>query len=148
MTKAYVYRAYDVAGFLLYVGSTIHPESRLSHHKHHAKWFPLCFRIDFERITYGVDMARNYEKQVILSEQPIFNAHKSVTLEMAQAALISAAHDCHIEPPACDPDRIPCPELGWSRLPKMKSSNSLTNWRKAGFKGWTPPMETTEEEGE
>lgn len=28
-----------------------------------------------------------------------------------------------------------------SKLPKMKSSNSLTNWRKAGFPGWTPPAD-------
>lgn len=28
-----------------------------------------------------------------------------------------------------------------SKLPKMKSSNSLTNWAKAGFKGWTIPTD-------
>jgi len=33
-----------------------------------------------------------------------------------------------------------------SKLPRMKSSNSLANWRKAGFKGWTPPQEPIEEE--
>lgn len=30
-------------------------------------------------------------------------------------------------------------EVEGSALPKMKSVNSLSNWRKAGFKGWTPP---------
>lgn len=34
-----------------------------------------------------------------------------------------------------------------SKLPKMKSGNSLSNWRKANFKGWTPPTETIEDEG-
>lgn len=37
-------------------------------------------------------------------------------------------------------------EVKGSKLPKMKSSNSLGNWRKAGFSGWTPPGETIEEE--
>lgn len=37
-------------------------------------------------------------------------------------------------------------EVKGSKLPKMKSSNSLSNWRKAGFKGWTPPDEPIEDE--
>ncbi len=28
-----------------------------------------------------------------------------------------------------------------SKLPPMKSSNSLSNWRKKGFDGWTPPTD-------
>lgn len=32
-------------------------------------------------------------------------------------------------------------EVEGSALPKMKSVNSLSNWRKAGFKGWTPPTD-------
>lgn len=32
-------------------------------------------------------------------------------------------------------------EVKGSKLPPMKSSNSLTNWRKDGFKGWTPPTD-------
>lgn len=39
-------------------------------------------------------------------------------------------------------------EAAGSKLPKMKSSNSLTNWRKAGFRGWTPPGETIEDADE
>lgn len=35
-----------------------------------------------------------------------------------------------------------------SKLPKMKSSNSLTNWRKAGFNGWTPPTDDPLEDAE
>lgn len=39
-------------------------------------------------------------------------------------------------------------EVEGSALDKMKSVNSLSNWRKAGFKGWTPPADAPIEDEE
>lgn len=70
--SAVVYRVYDAAGSLLYVGSTVDLPARLSTHRREAPWWPAAVRMTREDHDLVVD-ARAAERAAIDSENPIFN---------------------------------------------------------------------------
>ena len=70
--RPYVYRAYNADGDLLYIGSTICLEMRLTHHAGHTRWWFQAKRWTFERHATEAD-ARAAELAAIGSEMPRWN---------------------------------------------------------------------------
>lgn len=70
--SCFVYRFFDEAGSLLYVGSTFYPRDRLSDHKRHSPWFPLARRWECEEYV-NEQSARLMEYVAIVTEEPRFN---------------------------------------------------------------------------
>lgn len=69
----FVYRAFDAAGALLYIGRTKHPRRRwVQHQKAGAPWVPLTASC---RMTGPLDYvaAHRLESELIASGQPRFN---------------------------------------------------------------------------
>lgn len=70
---ALVYRAYDVADALLYVGVTTDPDTRMRNHKARAPWWEEMTIVDFERFS-TVTAAFDAESDAIVSESPLYNS--------------------------------------------------------------------------
>lgn len=67
-----LYRHFDKAGTLLYVGVSLSTVSRLSQHKRTAHWFSKIARVEVDRFpTREASLAA--ERQAIHSEHPLFN---------------------------------------------------------------------------
>lgn len=74
----WVYRVFDAAGDLLYVGLTAKPETRMANHRCRAKWWGLAVRIDWQ--TYpDRATAEQIEADAIFDERPRFNLRGKVT---------------------------------------------------------------------
>ena len=72
--SAYVYRATDEDGHLLYVGSTDNVERRTEQHREFAPWWTDGCRI--EATPYStVEDARAAERDAITHEHPRWNVH-------------------------------------------------------------------------
>lgn len=69
----YVYRAYDAAGLLLYIGCTGNPKQREGGHKSASPWFQYAVRFEYEG-PYHMGCAYSREDAAIESEQSFFNA--------------------------------------------------------------------------
>ena len=81
----YLYRCYDAAGRLLYIGCTSEPRRRLAAHRagrgHGASpWLGVCMaRHEIDADVYaGRDAGREAEAEAIRTEQPLFNLHHHV----------------------------------------------------------------------
>jgi hypothetical protein len=81
LRRGIVYRLYDTAGALLYVGSTVNLDQRFQFHRRDKPWWPDVAgkRLDFyDRYPE----AREAERCAILSEDPVHNV--SGTPRMAE----------------------------------------------------------------
>jgi hypothetical protein len=67
-----VYRYYDTAGRLLYVGVTGQGHWRTHEHRRAAPWWPLVVRAEFEHFTNGV-IAFEHETALITRLAPLYN---------------------------------------------------------------------------
>lgn len=67
-----VYRLYDHADTLLYVGITDNWEQRRKHHAAVQPWFPLVSRIETEAATSRPD-ALSRERDLVRSLDPVYN---------------------------------------------------------------------------
>lgn len=72
MRGAEVYRAFDHAGRLLYVGCSVDVEARLRQHERTAVWWPFQSRITREVFESHED-ALTAEKAAIAAEHPRWN---------------------------------------------------------------------------
>lgn len=85
-----VYRLYDAADTLLYVGVSWNPTVRLGSHAVDKAWWPQVARTAIEwhndRVT-----ALQHEAQAILDEDPQFNAAKPIVEHVRKPAHIPAA---------------------------------------------------------
>ena len=73
-TGAYVYRALDEAGSLLYVGSTDDPQRRMEQHRDFAPWWtPNCRFLVTPHPS--IADARLAEREAIAAEHPRWNVH-------------------------------------------------------------------------
>jgi predicted GIY-YIG superfamily endonuclease len=71
-TKTYLYRHYDEAGSLLYIGISLNAYARFAQHKAGADWPKLAVRMETE--VFGTrDEAHAAERKAILTENPLFN---------------------------------------------------------------------------
>lgn len=67
-----VYRHYDPAGVLLYIGCTVDPKGRLLNHKQNSWWFPLV--ATSRHTVYPNKLhARRIERTAIRDERPLCN---------------------------------------------------------------------------
>lgn len=69
---AAVYRLYDDGGALLYIGSTVNPPQRWSHHKGTKDWWPTVAAYTLEWWS-GAEKAYEEEYKAIRAEQPTKN---------------------------------------------------------------------------
>jgi excinuclease UvrABC nuclease subunit len=69
-----VYRYYDAAGHLLYVGCSVSPARRYSIHKAIAPWFKQMQRMTVEMFD-TVPAARIAEANAIRDEKPLHNVY-------------------------------------------------------------------------
>lgn len=69
---AWVYRAYDADGRLLYVGCTAEVGARLSYHAQHAPWWIFHSAITTEQFDSEA-AARDAELEAIATEYPRWN---------------------------------------------------------------------------
>lgn len=67
-----VYRAFDAAGALLYVGCTARLEDRLSAHRFTSDWGHLGVRVKVVG-PYNYETAREIERVAIATERPLYN---------------------------------------------------------------------------
>lgn len=68
-----LYRIYNAAGELLYVGATTNPGLRMQEHSHHQSWWDEATDIKLERFNCRADLAAA-ETEAIKSESPRYNA--------------------------------------------------------------------------
>lgn len=69
-----LYRLYDQAGVLLYVGISMSAMVRQSHHKGQKAWWPEVARIEIISFDRRED-ALEAERNAIFQERPIHNKH-------------------------------------------------------------------------
>lgn len=67
-----LYRMYDVAGNVLYIGRTIQPLSRLQNHKSEKDWWEHVRHISLEHFGSAEEL-RRAELEAIENEHPIHN---------------------------------------------------------------------------
>ena len=70
--SAFVYRAFNAEGVLLYIGSTIGPAWRMKAHESHTRWWHVAARFDFEQFDTEAE-AREAEIEAIRTEFPRWN---------------------------------------------------------------------------
>jgi predicted GIY-YIG superfamily endonuclease len=85
-----LYRLYDAADVLLYVGATHNPKARWYNHQRERAWWPQVARIEMTWLNSRSE-ALQAERKVIASEEPLHNTdHHPVN---APAALARRRHD-------------------------------------------------------
>ena len=82
-----VYRVYDEAGALLYVGASINVFKRMNEHKAYAPWWPHAHTATVHQYPDRAT-ARGVEALAIRDESPRFNVTRELTEE--RRAVISA----------------------------------------------------------
>jgi hypothetical protein len=66
-----VYRIYDYAGVLLYVGTSVHALLRITEHQSRT-WFRKVANVTFEHYSND-EQARRVERTAIRNEHPLHN---------------------------------------------------------------------------
>lgn len=72
----YVYRFFDAAGQLLYVGVTADPHTRWMQHQRRSAWAASAEMVSLERYAYE-DLALDAERYAIRTEQPLHNVRST-----------------------------------------------------------------------
>lgn len=75
---AELYRHFDLAGQLLYVGISLSTVQRLIQHKDRSRWFAEIARVEIERFNTR-KAALQAEKAAIRRERPVYNVAGAVT---------------------------------------------------------------------
>lgn len=78
-----LYRHFDAAGQLLYVGASINPYARTSMHSSQSAWFRQVVRIEMEWFADGVSLMCA-EKAAIERERPLINRQHNPAREPAR----------------------------------------------------------------
>lgn len=94
-----VYRPYDAAGTLLYVGKSRNPAGRCKQHAKVKPWWPDVARVDVEWFDSG-DEAEAAEIAAIRAERPRWNVQHAARPPQATAprlAALSAAETAELE---------------------------------------------------
>ena len=115
-----LYRYFNNAGELLYVGISINAIYRLGQHKENAEWFELIDRIEIEKFD-SLKLALAAEKSAIKTERPLHNIAHQGTAEAEQNISDSPSMQCKIAGLA-----------GLAELSRISSvsSRTLINWHK------------------
>lgn len=76
LREHFVYRTFNAAGELLYIGCSRDWQKRLEGHKDsRAEWYPLMVRVKVEG-PYNYETARQVERDAIESERSLFNYNR------------------------------------------------------------------------
>lgn len=87
--STHLYRHFDAAGQLLYVGISISTVARLVQHRDSASWFAEIARVTVEKFETrrGALLA---EAAAILNECPLFNRQLPISSDIARATSVKA----------------------------------------------------------
>jgi hypothetical protein len=88
----YVYRYFDSAGDLLYVGTTAEPYTRWMQHRRRSPWAVDIATVSLEWFAYE-DLAYQHERAVIRAERPRHNVKSTPEYDMAQATRLHRSTD-------------------------------------------------------
>lgn len=69
----YLYRIYNDANHLLYIGVTNNIDARLSSHKHEKDWWRLAHHVTIDPCSTDRGYAEREERAAIWQERPRFN---------------------------------------------------------------------------
>lgn len=141
----YLYRAWD-NDVLLYIGVTGHWPTRAYHHSLYSPWFSGVTHVDLEK-HQTFRRAALAERVAIRRELPRYNVqHNPQALHRIRDCPVRMALFEKLWRDGEYPDKLTDAQVvamlnavEGSALPIMKSVNSLSNWRKDGFKGWELP---------
>jgi excinuclease UvrABC nuclease subunit len=78
---SYVYRHFDSAGVLLYVGCTNTPEKRKAGHRRQSPWFHKVASIETQTFSSRAE-ALAAETKAISTENPLFNGQSGCLPEL------------------------------------------------------------------
>jgi excinuclease UvrABC nuclease subunit len=84
MSRTALYRLFDAAGQLLYVGIATSPRTRWYAHREEKRWWPQVARESVEWFPSRTD-AKAAEKTAIRAEAPVFNVTHSATRKRGDA---------------------------------------------------------------
>jgi len=87
-----VYRCFDSAGNLLYVGCSLNAYSRVSQHKATAEWFPRLARFTVDRYK-SRHVALVVEARAIRDESPQYNVTQYGSLANEKVTATPIEHD-------------------------------------------------------
>lgn len=90
----YVYRCFNDAGDLLYVGFTINPARRMKQHKTGSVWFPIVAKTTIAEFPTR-ELALAEERRAIYSERPRCNLRSN---EASDADLLHSLHQRRLGP--------------------------------------------------
>ena len=76
-----LYRHYDKANTLLYIGISLNSIARLNQHRGHSDWFKDITNVKIENF-YTRDAALEAERTAIIAEKPLHNVHHNRTIKM------------------------------------------------------------------
>lgn len=129
MSSTALYRHFDAAGRLLYVGISLNSIQRTAQHRHGAHWFRDIARIDIEWLPER-RAALTAEAQAIATEAPLWNLARpaySAPAKPARAARCFAVlHQRTQRRNGWFPDRIEAEHmLGWMRAVFPRDQFSL-----------------------
>lgn len=97
----YVYRAFDDAGLLLYIGCSVDVKARMTQHRSGSAWHKFMARLVVSEPYDGFDRARAAERKAIDTEGAFFNASQA-DIQRTQANRNEALRrltECGIYPP-------------------------------------------------
>jgi predicted GIY-YIG superfamily endonuclease len=89
VTATALYRLYDSAGELLYIGVTSNPQVRWGQHKSEKPWWPQVARKTLEWLPTR-DEALDAEPRAIVSERPRYNKQHALPHVSEEAAILFA----------------------------------------------------------
>lgn len=75
LREHFVYRAFDAAGRLLYVGCTMNLDRRHQEHKYGSQWYAAMTSVKLSG-PYNYTTARRLEKEAINTEGPLQNGQE------------------------------------------------------------------------
>lgn len=85
MSRTALYRLFDTAGQLLYVGIATSPRTRRYAHREEKRWWPQVAREEVEWFPSRT-AAKSAEKIAIKAEDPLYNVTHSTTRKRGDAA--------------------------------------------------------------
>lgn len=89
-TKFYLYRFFDAADGLLYVGISIRAYERFSQHQTSSAWFPEAVKVTFELLP-DMDELREAETRAIRDERPRYNVSQNERTREEESEIFARA---------------------------------------------------------
>jgi len=129
-----LYRHWDAAGSLLYVGITGNLATRLRGHRHTASWFPEIANITLQHFPDNEALLAA-ERQAIAEENPIYNKRLKVGLRYHhRRKYICATCKEHPETslprcPGCKKEQRKAQKKRWRQKHALHQRSYLRVWR-------------------